>query len=189
MAINITIKKPEEAEEPVEKEKIPGQPILKLNARKTLDGHIVIHDHDIMDIVIMPENNKVVVFAKDLISDDLYYAQHRLFQYLMEKGVIKRDSVQGGNVYGSMEGEFPNSVIDGVDPVQAVLFVSGKWMSKEREFLDIEERYAKEWEKWLTEPEPDESTELGEVPHEEEKGTIDPARIRRYLSGYGFYEE
>jgi hypothetical protein len=36
-------------------------------------------------------------------------------------------------------------------------------------------------------PTPEDSTELGEVPEEPKKGSITPYRIRRYLSGYGYY--
>ena len=34
---------------------------IALNARKSLDGNVMIFDHDIMDIVIMPVKKKVVV--------------------------------------------------------------------------------------------------------------------------------
>jgi hypothetical protein len=33
---------------------------IKLNARKTLDGNIMVYDHPMIDIVIMPTKNKII---------------------------------------------------------------------------------------------------------------------------------
>ena len=41
---------------------------LELKARKSLDGNIMIFDHEEMDIVVMPTQNKVVTFAKNDFS-------------------------------------------------------------------------------------------------------------------------
>ena len=62
---------------------------IELNARKTLDGNLIIFDHADIDIVIMAKNNKVVSFTKDLMNDYAYGAQNRLFNYLG-----KRESYQ-----------------------------------------------------------------------------------------------
>ena len=42
---------------------------LELKARKTLDGNIMIFDHQEIDIVLMPQKNKIVTFAKDDFSE------------------------------------------------------------------------------------------------------------------------
>jgi hypothetical protein len=50
---------------------------LELKARKTLDGNIMIFDHEEMDIVLMPRKNKIVTFAKNDFSETVYSAQNR----------------------------------------------------------------------------------------------------------------
>ena len=42
---------------------------VSLDMKKTLDGNIMIADHEDMDIVLMPEQNKVVTFVKKNLSD------------------------------------------------------------------------------------------------------------------------
>ena len=48
---------------------LPPEPqvTIELNARKTLDGDIMIFDHEDMDIVVMPSKKKVITIPKDLI--------------------------------------------------------------------------------------------------------------------------
>lgn len=38
---------------------------VKLNVRKTLDNNIVIYDHPLIDIVIIPSKNKIFTIPKD----------------------------------------------------------------------------------------------------------------------------
>ena len=100
MAINITINKTAEIPE-----ELPVQETIFLNARESLDGNVMIFDHKDIDIVIMSENKKVLTLAKQQFSDQVYEAQDRLFSYLAKKGILELGSIQGGNVYGSMEGK------------------------------------------------------------------------------------
>ena len=106
------------------KVKPPGaHATISLNARKSLDGNILIFDHDIMDIVIMPEKMKIITFPKNTMGDHVYNAQDRLFDFLGKKGVILLDSVQGGNIYGSMEAKYPETAqSQEKNPVQTVLY-------------------------------------------------------------------
>ena len=79
-------------------------PKMSMILRKTLGGDYAIYDHYDMDIVIQPERKQVLAFAKNEMSDDVYAAQDRLFAFLQKKGVILPETIQGGNVYGSMQG-------------------------------------------------------------------------------------
>ena len=63
----------------------------------------MIYDHKDIDIVLMQEKKKIVAFAKDMLTDTVYGAESRLFEYLRKNGIIAYDSIQGGNIYGSME--------------------------------------------------------------------------------------
>ena len=91
---------------------------IEMNARRTLDGNILIMDHESIDIVLMPEKNKFLAFPKDIIHEDVYGAQDRLGKFLVRKGIIDPNSIKSGNVYGSMEFSILESKIPGIDNVQ-----------------------------------------------------------------------
>ena len=76
---------------------------FKLNMRKALNGDLMIFDHKDIDIIVMTEKKKVVAFAKDLMSEVVYGAESRLMEHLRKAGIIEYDSIQGGNVYGSLK--------------------------------------------------------------------------------------
>ena len=44
----------------------PVQETIFLNARKSLNGNIMIFDHNDVDVVIIPENKKLLVLAKEI---------------------------------------------------------------------------------------------------------------------------
>jgi hypothetical protein len=48
----------------------------------------------------------------------------------------------------------------------------------------MDKEYEKSFTDMLTEPDDEDSTELGEVPQEEEKGTIPKYASRRYIGGW-----
>ena len=175
MAIEIKI---ETSPEELGEEEKPVQTTLSLNARKSLDGNIMIFDHQDIDIVVMPEKNKIMAFAKDLISDTVYDAQDRLFYYLTKTGIVLPESIHGGNVYGSMEAIVATPLEEGVSAVQAAVFSVGKFISEEKPFFDTYEEYDEDYEDSIVNPDEEASTELGEVPHAQEKGSLRPAYLR-----------
>jgi hypothetical protein len=143
---------------------------FKLNARKALNGDIMIFDHSDIDIVIMTEKKKIVAFAKDVMSDVVYGAESRLFEYLKKKGIVAFDSIQGGNVYGSLEAKIHES--KELDPVKMTLLNISKWMDDERPYFASKKAHDDMMTDAVLEPDNEHATELGEVPHEEEKGSI-----------------
>ena len=86
--------------------------------------------------------------------------------------MVVQDSIQGGNVYGSIEAIYP--INDKVDTIQALLLAAYNFLKEELEFFKTIDDYEEDYEDSLVEPEPEDSTELGEVPHAEKKGSIDP---------------
>ena len=160
-------------EEPQEKSPIS----FSLNARHSLDGNIMIFDHIDIDIIYMPGTKKIVTFAKEQQSDSVYGAQNRLFDHLMKKGIIIHDSVRGGNVYGSIEGQVPEPV-GGIDATKAVMMSLGKFFEEERPYFMYEKAYKEnEIEDW-TDPDIADSTKLGKVPQAAKKGSI--GKLRGY---------
>lgn len=154
-----------------------------LKARKTLDGDIMIADHNRLDICISPKKMKVIVFAKSGdFSDMVYAAQNRFFEFLLKKGLIEPGSVKGTNVYGGFEANMLQPD-DDLPIDQIVILNVKKWMDEEKPAMDFEIEYEKKWEEYLTEPDDDETTELGEVPQEEEKGNMNRWGLDRRFMG------
>jgi len=158
--------------------KIGGpQATIELYARKGLDGSLLIMDHTKIDIAVMPDKMKVVTFPKTTSTEDVYEYQNRLFEFLSDKGVIDRQSVQGGNIFRSLEGAvFPN---DEVNSLQAAIYVISEFLTNETEHEQIATNYEKELEDMYTHPDDRDSTEYGEVPQYAEKGSMRP--------GYYYY--
>ena len=159
------------------KKKAPPQPApkvaeIKLNISKTANGDYYIKDHSDIDIVVMVEKNKVLALSKDLMSEMVYGAQDRLFGYLTEKGLVDPATVQGGSVYGSMEGMLLQSDELNV-PNMTILNIS-EWIDSERPYFEFVEKFEEMEVEHFVDPDEKESTELGEVPHEETKGTLRP---------------
>ena len=111
--------------------KIELDPRVKLKARRALDGSILILDHEDLDIVLFPEKNKCLTLPKGSLSDKVYEAQDRLFNFLKRKGVVDYSSVRGGNIFGSMEADLMESTIPGIETLQALLFVLHEYIKEE----------------------------------------------------------
>jgi len=147
---------------------------IELKARKSLDGNILIFDHKEIDIVIMPDKNKVVTFAKDDYSETIYHVQDRLFEFLKRKGIVTYDSVRGGNVYGSIEGMIAESKDPDINVLDYAIYNVYKFLKEEKPRYDYIDDYEQMLDDYYTEPTGEDSTELGEVPQSSEKGSIRP---------------
>ena len=166
MPVSIKIGKP-----PVPLEEEPVVTV-NLNIRKTMDGDIMIFDHADIDIIIMKEKQKIVAFPKDIMSEVVYGAQDRLFKFLTKKGMIRLDSVVGGSFYGSMQADLLQS--EEWNNVRLAIVNIEKWIDTERPYFEFIEDYEEMESERLTDPDAEDSTELGEVPHEETKGPLRP---------------
>ena len=162
-------------------EKEPGKELtLELDARKTLEGDIVIHDHPDIDVVIMPKKMKVVAFPKEASTEETYQTQDKLFDFLVKRGVILRDSIQGGNVFGSMESKIAPT--DSNTSSKFVLLGVARWIEAEKPYFDYLEKFEEMQEDRFTEPSNEESTDFDPSRHAEKKGVLRPMYIR---SPYG----
>ena len=161
-------------------DKGPPRLTFELNARKTLEGDIVIRDHPDIDVVVMPEKMKIIAFPKDSLTEETYQTQDKLFDFLTGRGVINRDSVQGGNVFGSMEAKIP--VTEEKNSSKFVLLGVAKWLETERPYFEYLEKFEQIEEDRYTEPSDEESTDFDPTRHAEKKGVLRPMYIR---SPYG----
>jgi hypothetical protein len=180
MAIKITVGgKAEEAEKEVSPVKV------ELQISKLLNNDYYISSHSLIDIIIQRQNKKILVLPKNVLTDQVYDIENRFFDFLGKHGVVDIATVQCGNIYGSLEG-----VILGDDAVlseQASIFIIKKFLDEEKPLEELERDIERERELKLLLPDDDESTELGEVPHEKSKGTM-PSSEMNYASEAYFFE-
>jgi len=144
----------------------------KLNFKKAINGDIMIFGHNIIDIIILKEQKKIVAFAKDMITDNVYGAENRLFKYLRHKGIVAYDSIQGGSIYGSMEAKMLSPEKPVKKPFGLAIHKINEWIKTEKPMLDGLDAHDEMMDDALLNPDDEHTTELGEVPHEEEKGSI-----------------
>jgi len=172
MTVKVTVGGLPEQPQASEEKDSPVVASLKMKARRAMNGDIMVFDHADIDIVMSPSTSKIVVFAKEVMSDMVYGAQDRLFLFLSKKGIVDRASVHAGNVYGSMEG----AILPGVDrdSFRMALINISKWIDEERPYFEFAEKFGELAIDRFTDPDPEASTELGEVPHEPTKGALRP---------------
>ena len=137
---------------------VPPVPQISLQVRKSLGGDYMIFDHLDIDIVVMPDKKKVLTLAKEIYSDEVYSTQDRLFRHLSRKGVVSSDTVQGGNVYGSLQGVIMESSDEGVDPVQVALYSIHTWLQEEKPYFNSIRSHEERETEELTEPDSEDST-------------------------------
>ena len=164
---------------------------FKLNMRKAFNGDLMIFDHPDIDIVFMVEKKKIVTFAKDVMSDMTYGISSRLLERLSKKGILITDSIQGGNVYGSLEGTLMELQDEAIKDkyVPLVLNQISEWIETERPYFKAAEKYEDMLDSNFADPPEDETTRLGKVPQEVEKGSMMQASMfGPYYYGRYVYE-
>jgi hypothetical protein len=151
-----------------------GKPdlVIRLDARKTMDGNILIQDHPYMDIIISPKTKKIMALSKVLMDDRSYYTQSKFFDYLYKRGVIDPSTVQASNIYASLEATIPEQLPEGPDPIEVVLFSIFKYFREEAPTWAAEEKLKHDQEEYLLGPDDEHSTELGEIPQKARQGSI-----------------
>ena len=158
--------------------KIGGpQATVALQARRALDGSLLIMDHKKIDIAVMPEQMKIITFPKTTATEDVYDFQNRLLELLADKGIIDRATIRGGNIFRSLEGAIYEN--EQVNSMQAAVFVISEFIEHEAKHERLADEYEKELEDMYTHPDERDSTEYGEVPQYAEKGSMRP--------GYYYY--
>jgi hypothetical protein len=172
LKIKITNNESKPEDEPTVKIEVVDKHRLEfeLKAKSAVNGDLMIFAHRDIDIVLNQKDRKVLAFAKDMNSDFVYGAESRLFEYLRKKGILNYDSIQGGNIYGSMEGKLMDAKEHDVNKV--ALLAIHEWMQTEAGYIDNLKGHDDDVEKHLANPDGEYSTELGEVPHEDQKGSI-----------------
>ena len=156
-------------------------PRVRLKAKRTLEGNILVLDHEDIDIVLIPEKKKCITFPKENMSDKVYATQDRLYKFLAKKGIVSHSTVKGGNVFGAMEADIFESKVPGVDNMQAFLYALHEFIKNEKPYFKSSSHYDEERLDALLRPSDEDSTELGDVPQSDKKGSM-----HKQIGPYGF---
>ena len=156
---------------------------VEMVARRALNGDIMISEHDLIDIVLSPSKLKVVTFPKTLSERESYPVQDRYLKLLQKKGVIDNSSIQGGNIFSSLEATISESVIEGVDSLQTAIFATSLFLEQEKPDIAARKHLQHDLMMHWANPDEEESTELGQVPQSDRKGSMD-SRVRPF--GYQY---
>ena len=151
---------------------------LEMDVRKSLNGDLMIFDHGDIDIVLSASKNKITAFPKEVISDYVYGAQNRLFTYLRKRGVIIPESVQAGSFYGSFEATMETTKNEDMSAAKMSLVNISNFINEERPYFEATEAIVSMTDDEFLDPDKEDSTELGEVPHSVEQGSIRKGFIR-----------
>tara|TARA_Y100001937_G_scaffold97984_1_gene133554 strand:- start:5279 stop:5827 length:549 start_codon:yes stop_codon:yes gene_type:complete len=150
---------------------IQMDPRVRLKARRTLDGKIMIFDHEDIDIILSPSDKKCISFPKDQLTDKVYEAQDRMFNFLSRAGVIDKATIRGGNIHGSLEASILESSIKGIDETQAFIYSLDRYLNDEKPYFTSSKKLQDDYLDSLLKPDAEDSTELGDVPHSDKKGS------------------
>jgi hypothetical protein len=164
----------------------PIQASISLQITKTLDGNLLINDHQYIDIIIDMAENKVVTMPKPNTEKDVYDYQKDLMYALFKGGVTDAAAPKGGPIFGMVEAAFPSE--SDVDPVQAVLYQIAEYIKKTAHAEEKAEEYDKNIEDRFLDPTDKDSTKYGEIPPYQDtpEGSQDSLPTYTY-AGYGYY--
>ena len=155
-----------------------------LNAFKSLDDNILFKDHPEIDIIVDRAKGKVVTYPKESVGYDAYDSQDRLMKYFIQKGIIDRGSVRSGNVSNSLLAQLLSPKDEDIDKISVCLFGIYNFLKLEEPFFQFVEDFEEDFEEGIIDPDAEHSTELGEIPHKERKGSTPPSEYYGY--GYGY---
>ena len=154
MTIKITLNK---VEKPVQAE-------IALKISKTLDGNLIIDDHECMDIVVNPTEGKVVTLPKPYAEKDVYDYQRDLMYYLFKGGVTEASMPQGGLAFGMIETPYKVESTTEANSLQTVLYLISEYIRETAGDEDVAKEYDKNIEDRFVDPEASETTEPGKIP-------------------------
>jgi|ETNvirenome_6_85_1030632.scaffolds.fasta_scaffold01598_7 hypothetical protein len=174
---------------PVTQER-PVQATIRLKVRKTLDGNITVFDHPMIDIMIVPSRNKIVTIPKEEYGEEAYQVQRSFLNELIRLGVLELGSIQGTFLFNAFEATIAASESEEISPIQVLLLQIENILK--REVAEIEQAidYEEDVIDNFTNPDEEDSTELGQYPNEEDvrkrEHSQNSSRAFYYYTSRGF---
>ena len=138
----------------------------------------MIFDHGDIDIVLSAQQNKVIAFPKEVISDYVYGAQNRLFTFLRKRGVVIPESIQAGSFYGSFEATMETPANEDMSAAKLTLVNISNFITEERPYFESTEAIISMTDDEFIDPDKEDSTELGEVPQVVDQGSLRKGFVR-----------
>ncbi len=183
MPIKITINKQAVGGADIEEVAAP-QATVKLKARKALNGNIIISDHKLMDLVLVPSKNKVLIVPHPGFGQETYHKQKDFFNALSKRGVFS-GPMEGGNIHGVFEAKL--GVAEDLSSVQVALLEIERYLKQEAVEEGFGEEFDNEIEDRFINPDDEESTEAGEIEAEEEtRKRMNSAPPHQHYGGYWY---
>lgn len=168
-------------------QKQPPQAQIPLKITKTLDGNLIIDDHEYMDIVVNPTEGKIISLPKPYAEKDVYEYQREFMYYLFKGGVTEAASPRGGISFGMMETPYIIDSNIGVNSLQTVLFLISEYVKKSASDDEFSKEYDKNVEDRFVDPSESETTEAGEIPPYEDNPEAYQIGDPTYsFAGYGY---
>tara|TARA_R100000808_G_scaffold23253_1_gene51410 strand:- start:8732 stop:9271 length:540 start_codon:yes stop_codon:yes gene_type:complete len=178
MPINISFQK----REPAVQAQIP----LKIS--KTLDGNLIIDDHECMDIVVNPMEGRIITLPKPYAEKDVYEYQRDLMYYLFKGGVTDAAVPTGGAAFGMVEASYPTKSSIHINSLQSVLYLISEYIATTAHDEDLAKEYDKNIEDRFVDPPDSETTALGQVqPYEDNPEAYQTGDPTYSFAGYGYY--
>ena len=162
----------------------PPQASIGLKVSETLDGNLLIDDHEHMNILIVPAEKKILSLPKPYSDRDVYEYQKELMDSLFKGGVTAAAFPQGGLSFGVVETTYPDSPT--VNSLQAVLYQISEYFKKTAGQDELSDEYDENIEDNFADPPDDETTPYGKIPpHQDDPGAnwVDPTYA---FAGYGY---
>ena len=168
------------------KEKKPIQASVGLQISKTLDGNLLVNDHQYLDIVIAPPQKKIFTIPKPYVERDVFEYQRDIMYDLFKGGIANKLMPEGGIGFGIVETTYTES--DEIDPIQAILYRLSEYFRKTAHNEEKAEEYDENIEDRFTDPDASDSTKYGSIPPYQDtpagKEQGDPTYT---FAGYGYY--
>ena len=157
---------------------------IKIKGYRLLDGSLLFDSHPEIDIIVDKKKKQILTYPKEDVGKEAYNAQERVMNYLVKKGIVERSSVRSGGVANSLLCKILAPEDKNINEINVAIFSIYNFLKIEEPYFNFIEDFEEEYESDLLEPSPERSTELGEVPHEERKGSVPPGKYYGY--GYGY---
>ena len=160
---------------------------IPLKISKTLDGNLIIDDHECMDIVVNPMEGRIITLPKPYAEKDVFDYQRDLMYHLFKGGVTDAAVPTGGAAFGMVEATYPTKSSIHVNSLQSILYLISEYISSTAHDEDLSKEYDKNIEDRFPDPTDKDSTAYGEIPpYEDTPGANQSADPTYTYAGYGY---
>jgi hypothetical protein len=161
---------------------------IPLKISKTLDGNLIIDDHECMDIVVNPAEGRIITLPKPYAERDVYDYQRDLMYHLFKGGVTDAAIPTGGAAFGMVEATYPTESSIHVNSLQSILYLISEYIASTAHDEDKSKKYDKDIEDRFTNPPDSETTELGQIqPYEDNPDHYTTGSPTYSFAGYGYF--